>query len=178
MVQYNLSNTWKIIKYVYSNISGSWKTIGQIYINMNGIWKPIWSYQWKTGNWSNCSVSCGGGTQSRSVTCYRNDGQTVLDSLCIKYVGSKPITSQVCNTQACEECKYSRYSNPKSYWVLYTRTNKVGEVYFNGTLIHEQYGSNVSGGGTITKNGYIYYAGSRQTSDNISITYSTCRKPV
>lgn len=88
-----------MIKY---NLSGTWKTIGQIYTNVNGTWKPMWSYQWKTGNWGDCSVECGGGTQSRTVTCYRNDGKTVLDSLCTKYVGSKPATSQKCNTQVCD----------------------------------------------------------------------------
>ncbi len=45
---------------------------------------------WKAGGWSGCSKSCGGGTQTRSVTCSA-----------IECTASKPATSQACNTQAC-----------------------------------------------------------------------------
>lgn len=55
-------------------------------------------YGWVTGGWSACSVSCGGGSQTRSVVCQRDDGQVVADSYCS---GTKPATSQSCNTQAC-----------------------------------------------------------------------------
>jgi hypothetical protein len=48
---------------------------------------------WQTGSWSTCNKPCGGGTQTRSVTC-----QTTTDSNC---AGTKPATSQSCNTQAC-----------------------------------------------------------------------------
>ena len=56
------------------------------------------SYSWQSGSWGSCSKSCGGGTQTRSVSCKRSDGQTVSASYCS---GSKPATSQSCNTQAC-----------------------------------------------------------------------------
>ena len=59
---------------------------------------PACTYSWKTGNWSKCSVSCGGGTQTRSVWCERSDGTTVADSNC---TGTKPATSQSCNKQSC-----------------------------------------------------------------------------
>lgn len=45
---------------------------------------------WSTGSWGSCSASCGGGTQTRSVTC-------PFDSC----TGSQPVASQSCNTQAC-----------------------------------------------------------------------------
>ena len=42
------------------------------------------------GNWSNCNVSCGGGTKSRSVTTYKCDGTT-----------SYSTETASCNTQSC-----------------------------------------------------------------------------
>lgn len=73
----NVSSSWKYVKQAYVNVNNSWKAVRHIYINSNGTWKPLYSYSWWTGAWSNCSVSCGGGTQTRSVVCVRNHpGQT------------------------------------------------------------------------------------------------------
>lgn len=56
------------------------------------------SYTWVIGEWSSCSLSCGGGTRSRSVWCQRSDGTPVADGSC---TGTKPDTTQSCNPQAC-----------------------------------------------------------------------------
>jgi len=58
-----------------------------------------YSYSWKEGNWGTCSKTCGGGTQSRSLGCLRNDGVYVPHTLC---KDTKPETIMACGTKACE----------------------------------------------------------------------------
>lgn len=50
--------------------------------------QPTYTYNWQTGGWTDN----GDGTQSRTVTCQRSDGQTVADSYCD--ISSKPATTQ------------------------------------------------------------------------------------
>ncbi|XP_047014477.1 A disintegrin and metalloproteinase with thrombospondin motifs 16 isoform X2 [Ictalurus punctatus] len=52
--------------------------------------------QWYTSTWSQCTVSCGGGVQLRSVQCllYRRPSSTCSLHL-------KPAASQICNTNFC-----------------------------------------------------------------------------
>jgi hypothetical protein len=57
------------------------------------------SFQWLSGTWSACSVNCGGGNETRTVSCLNNLGQTVGNSLCSDVV--MPAISQSCNMQAC-----------------------------------------------------------------------------
>ena len=57
-----------------------------------------YAYAWVSTEWNACSLTCGGGTQTRSVICQRNDQTTVADSFC---TGTKPIATQSCNSQAC-----------------------------------------------------------------------------
>lgn len=63
-------------------------------------------YAWVTGDWSTCSVSCGGGTQTRDVYCTAN-GDMVEDSECINTVGEAPVNSQACNSQSCGSGTFS-----------------------------------------------------------------------
>lgn len=56
------------------------------------------SFAWQTGAWSSCSVSCGGGTQTRSVWCEQTGGTKVDDALC---PSPAPAKSRQCNTQPC-----------------------------------------------------------------------------
>lgn len=59
---------------------------------------------WKTGPWTPCSVSCGGGTQSRSVYCVSTDGagglEAAEEALCAG-LPRKPPATQACNLQRC-----------------------------------------------------------------------------
>ncbi len=57
-----------------------------------------YNYAWVEGNWGACSQTCGGGTQSRSQGCRRNDEVYVQHALC---TSPAPPTSQACNTQVC-----------------------------------------------------------------------------
>ncbi|XP_067661647.1 A disintegrin and metalloproteinase with thrombospondin motifs 18-like isoform X2 [Haliotis asinina] len=59
--------------------------------------KPACPASWRAGSFSDCSQTCGGGTQNRKVRCMRNQNP-VPDSNCI---GPKPADHQACGTHAC-----------------------------------------------------------------------------
>lgn len=99
-------------------VAGAWRSVPQIYVKIGGAWRALYSYAWSLGGWGDCSASCGGGTQTRSVTCARNDGVTVDDAVCLKLVGAKPATSQACNTQTCISCKYDAVFYPHCHGLL------------------------------------------------------------
>lgn len=111
----NVSGTWQYLSKAYVKVSNAWQPCVNIHVNANGTWKPLYSYWWYTENWSSCSVNCGGGTQTRQVTCVRehagesNHGSNwtdIDDTCCIKNGFPKPATSQSCNTQECTLCKF------------------------------------------------------------------------
>ena len=56
------------------------------------------TYSWQTSDWESCSVSCGSGSEMRTVTCQSSLGGTVSDSYCM---GDAPATSQPCSSAAC-----------------------------------------------------------------------------
>jgi hypothetical protein len=51
------------------------------------------------GAWGACSEECGGGVQTRVVTCQDCNGNTVANGLC---AGVQPATTQACNTGPCD----------------------------------------------------------------------------
>ena len=79
-------------------VDGVWRKARQVYQKTATGWRPVWSYEWTTGDWGGCSATCGGGTQTRTVDCDRNDGVRVADALCET---TKPAASNACNTQPC-----------------------------------------------------------------------------
>lgn len=69
-------------------------------------------HSWKASEWTQCSVTCGGGTQVRQVECVSHDGsgrQPVEDSLCETYT-PKPVSQQTCNMQHCAHYSVSSWS--------------------------------------------------------------------
>ena len=59
---------------------------------------------WFSGSYGSCSVSCGGGVQTRVVECRDVANVVQADSVCLSRVSgvAKPATNQSCNRQACE----------------------------------------------------------------------------
>ncbi|XP_072031734.1 papilin-like isoform X2 [Amphiura filiformis] len=58
------------------------------------------TYSWIFGSFDECSLSCGGGTQHRDVSCARNsDFKVVPDYLCIDQ--EKPTSNKTCNVDPC-----------------------------------------------------------------------------
>jgi len=64
--------------------------------------------KWTPSAWGGCSASCGGGTQTRTVSCTRGDGTPLNEIYC---TDSKPALSQSCNTQACCVPTSNTYTN-------------------------------------------------------------------
>uniref|UniRef100_I3IV34 Papilin, proteoglycan like sulfated glycoprotein n=1 Tax=Oreochromis niloticus TaxID=8128 RepID=I3IV34_ORENI len=67
---------------------------------------------WQTGEWNACSVTCGGGSQVRSVQCVSNDvsgPRVVEDAVCAAYADAPP-SLQTCNMQKCAEYHVTGWS--------------------------------------------------------------------
>lgn len=107
---------WKRNTHFLKIQPGIWKITPQIYVKTSTGWKPLYSFSWNLGPWSACSKACGGGIQTRTVTCKRDDGVTLPDSVCASFVGDKPTTEQVCNTQS---CTYYWMGHSDDYAALY-----------------------------------------------------------
>lgn len=97
-VHIKVTGAWRTAS-PHVKVGGAWVRPLHIHVKQGGAWKPLWSYAWQTGTWSACSASCGGGTQTRDVTCRRSDGVYLPDAYCAGI--TKPATSTACNTQAC-----------------------------------------------------------------------------
>lgn len=108
-LQAKISGTWRHVR-VAAKIGGAWREVPQTYVKTGGTWRALYGFSWELGAWGACSASCGGGVQSRTVRCRRSDGQYYSDSVCTQFVGSKPATSQACNTQACLNCYFNDVS--------------------------------------------------------------------
>lgn len=94
-----VNNTFRPTE-AHVRVNSSWKKVKNIFVRVNNSWRPVWAYTWNVGSFGGCSVSCGGGTQTRTVTCTRNDGRIMAEVFCAD-AGVKPATTQNCNTHPC-----------------------------------------------------------------------------
>ena len=90
---------YKTKHYVHTN--DGWVSSPQVYVKTGAGWKPLYKYSWELGSWGSCSKLCGTGTQTRTVRCKREDGQYFSDAVCTAFAGTKPATSQNCNSHSC-----------------------------------------------------------------------------
>lgn len=180
-VSVKIGSTWRNVDQLYIKIGGVWRKVSNVFTKVSGQWKPSYSYSWSVGAWSACSVSCGGGTQSRVVTCVRNDGKTVEDSLC----GSKPVTSQVCNAQACQpvgDCRYSIAGSAITNWYFWSIDNSGwNNGVWSDVLLYPDsfFGPCFQLDSTpCTYQGYRYTKGAFVAMSGSTAHYQICRVPV
>ncbi|KAJ8401115.1 hypothetical protein AAFF_G00386970 [Aldrovandia affinis] len=87
------------------------------YLYRPQLWRPLeiprtFVYSWKIGEWSACSATCGGGSQTRNVQCLSHDAagpRLVEDSVCAAY-SPRPLSQQACSLQQCAEYSVSSWS--------------------------------------------------------------------
>lgn len=78
------------------------------------------SLSWTVGDWNACSVTCGGGSQTRSVQCVSHDGagpRVVEDALCAAYTEAPP-SLQTCNMQKCAEYRVTSWSTVSTHVMI------------------------------------------------------------
>lgn len=93
------------------------------------------SYSWTFGPFGPCSASCGGGVQSRAVTCNsRNTLRKVDKSLCEG--SNKPAETQQCAQESCPpkwgEAEWSRCNAPCGENGVQTRNVQCEEIDSRG----------------------------------------------
>ncbi len=75
---------------------------------------------WSTSAWTDCTKACGGGTQTRTVTCVDGSDNVLADASCL---ATKPTTSQACQTATCLSPDTMTVDGAKSSFAVQTETS-------------------------------------------------------
>ena len=97
------------ISQINSKYNNNWRDTYQIYKKDDSSWEKVYNYWYEYSDWSDCSVSCGGGTQTRTATCRRSDGIIKSNDYCRKYGLTTDILIRQCNTHPCVYYVTGRY---------------------------------------------------------------------
>ncbi|XP_053702002.1 papilin isoform X2 [Synchiropus splendidus] len=96
-------------------------------------------FSWRTGEWNPCSVTCGGGSQVRSVQCVSHDvsgPRVVEDSVCAAYAEAPP-SLQTCNMHKCTEYRVTSWSQCSATCGAGQQTREVTCVGSGGMRLDE-----------------------------------------
>lgn len=126
---------------INSKYSNNFRDTFQIYYKNNNNWNKVYNYQYSYSNWSSCSVECGGGTQTREVTCNRSDGIIKPNSYCKKYGLVQEQLIQQCNTHSCIYYLYTwlLYDDAYSLYILRRSNNSLERLFSMGTNGGDRY---------------------------------------
>ncbi|KAM9356375.1 LOW QUALITY PROTEIN: papilin-like [Pholidichthys leucotaenia] len=97
------------------------------------------SRSWRTGEWNTCSVTCGGGSQVRSVQCVSHDAsgpRVVEDAICAAYAEAPP-SLQTCNMHKCAEYRVTGWSACSVTCGSGEQTREVTCVESGGVMLEE-----------------------------------------
>lgn len=102
----------------------------------SSLWPSVSPASWSVGNWSVCSRTCGGGTQSRPVRCTRRAhyrDESIPASLCPQ---PEPPIHQACNSQSCPPAwstgpwaEVTRWAGKGWWWLDHTPWNTFTESF-------------------------------------------------
>ncbi|EKE29370.1 MAG: hypothetical protein ACD_2C00184G0007 [uncultured bacterium (gcode 4)] len=126
VVAYNMANpVFPTLCQSETRSCNDWQLAG---INENQDCTQNYIYTWNLWDWSPCSQTCWDWTQTRTVTCQRNDWAVVDDSFCWVYPGD----TQICNMHECP-CVVmdSTYScDHSSAWFAWNTFHNVNPLIF------------------------------------------------
>ncbi|XP_035795510.1 papilin-like isoform X2 [Anopheles albimanus] len=134
------------------------------------------SYSWMITEFQPCTVSCGGGVQSRNVKCNsKNSLRKVDEGLC--NANEKPATTQKCGQQACLPCR--------STWntIRILLDDKTLHIGYNNMLLIPNGAVNVTIIATVptrhylavrNETGYFHLNGNRMIDSSQTIPFAGC----
>ena len=70
------------------------------------------------GQWSECSVTCGGGTRHRTAVCVDSESNTLDDDKCSAIVPKK---TQICQAETCPIWKTGDWTEVEIYHFKYSK---------------------------------------------------------